>query len=125
MTVSRKTAKKLLYDFMFESADAKDWVEDVWGLSPFLGQGAANAAEVLGALIEACSEEQLNTVVASLKAAHLEAISELDSANEWRVAINPEQDYASLVSEPASDSGSGAAANSVSSSGSNSDASQN
>ena len=121
MTVSRKTAKKLLYDFMFESADAKDWVEDVWGLSPFLGQGAANAAEVLGALIEACSEEQLNTVVASLKAAHIEAISELGSANEWRVAIASDQDYASLVSEPASDS----VSNARSRSGSNSDASQN
>ncbi len=117
MTVSRKTAQKLLYDFMFESADAKDWVEDVWGLSPFLGQGAANAAEVLGALVAACSEAQLNTVVASLKAAHPEIISELNSASEWRVAINSEQDYASLVSEPASDS--------VPNSGSNSDASQN
>ncbi len=106
MTVSRNTAQKLLYDFMFESADAKDWVEDVWGLSPFLGQGAANAAEVLGALIAACSEDQLNTVIASLKAAHSEAISELDSAREWRVAIDLNQDYASLVSEPASDSGS-------------------
>ncbi len=113
MTVSHKTAKKLLYDFMFESADAKDWVEDVWSLSPFLGQSAANAAEVLGALMATCSEAQINAVVASLKAAHAEAISELDSASEWRVAINPEQDYASLVSE------------SDSNPGFNSDASQN
>jgi hypothetical protein len=89
MTVSRKTAKKLLYDFMFESDRAQDWVEDVWSLSPFLGQGAANAAEVLGALIETCSERQLNAVVASLYAAHADTISELKSAPEWRVQIDP------------------------------------
>ncbi len=89
MTVSSKTAKKLLYDFMFESEGAQDWVEDVWSLSPFLGQGAANAAEVLGVLIETCSERQLNAVVASLHAAHADTISELKSASEWRVQIDP------------------------------------
>ncbi len=89
MTVSSKTAKKLLYDFMFESESAQEWVEDVWGLSPFLGQGAANAAEVLGALIENCSEEQLNAVVTSLYAAHQDTISELASASEWRVPMDP------------------------------------
>lgn len=92
MTVSRKTAKKLLYDFMFESADAQQWVDDVWGLSPFLGQGAANAAEVLGALLDTCSERQLNTIVASIKSSHEEAVSELASANEWRVAIDAKQE---------------------------------
>ncbi len=90
MTVSRKTAKKLLYDFMFESEGAQAWVEDVWGLSPFLGQGAANAAEVLGVLIEMCSERQLNAIIASLYAAHKEVIQELPSASEWRVSIDPE-----------------------------------
>jgi hypothetical protein len=89
MTVSSKTAKKLLYDFMFESEGAQEWVEDVWSLSPFLGQGAANAAEVLGVLIETCSERQLNAVVASLYAAHTDTISELKSAPEWRVQMDP------------------------------------
>ncbi|MEL6469719.1 MAG: hypothetical protein AAFQ74_08330 [Cyanobacteria bacterium J06623_4] len=91
MTVSRKTAKKLIYDFMFETEDAQQWVEDVWGLSPFLGQSAANAAEVLGVLIDTCSERQLNEVVASLYTAHQETIVELDSASEWRVAIDPRE----------------------------------
>ena len=89
MTVSSKTAKKLLYDFMFESERAQEWVADVWGLSPFLGQGAANAAEVLGTLIATCSEEQLNEILTSLYAAHKETIDDLDSASEWRVPIEP------------------------------------
>ena len=91
MTVSSKTAKKLIYDFMFESADAKEWVEDVWGLSPFLGQGAANAAEVIGALLEVCSERQLNEVVSSLYAAHKDVIGELSTASKWRVPIDPKE----------------------------------
>lgn len=90
MTVSRKTAKKLLYDFMFEDESAQEWVEDVWGLSPFLGQSAANAAEVLGALVEACSEETLNEVLASLYKDHQETIHELSSASEWRIPIDPQ-----------------------------------
>ncbi|MEL6899931.1 MAG: hypothetical protein AAFP07_03195 [Cyanobacteria bacterium J06606_4] len=91
MTVSRKTAKKLIYDFMFEKENAQEWVEDVWGLSPFLGQSAANAAEVLGVLIDTCSERQLNEVVASLFAAHRDTIMALPSASEWRVAIDPRE----------------------------------
>ncbi len=86
MTASQKTAKKLLYDFMFESTDAREWVDDVWGLSPFLGQGAANAAEVLGAFVETCSERQLNAILSSLYAAHKETIHQLDSAEEWKAA---------------------------------------
>ena len=95
MTVSSKTAKKLLYDYMFESESAKEWVEDVWGLSPFLGQGAANAAEVLGAFVEVCSEQQLNQIVSSLYADHQEAIHELATAGEWRVPIDPKQSVTS------------------------------
>lgn len=91
MTVSSKTAKKLLFDFMFESDSAKDWVEDVWGLSPFLGQGAANAAEVLGVLMDVCSEEQLNEIVASLYTAHQATIQELNTASEWRIPIDPKE----------------------------------
>ncbi|MEL7331571.1 MAG: hypothetical protein AAFN12_04950 [Cyanobacteria bacterium J06560_2] len=91
MTVSSKTAKKLLYDFMFESENAQAWVEDVWGLSPFLGQGAANAAEVIGALLDTCSERQLNLIISSLHAAHADTISELASASEWRVSIDPKE----------------------------------
>ena len=92
MTVSSKTAKKLLYDFMFESESAQEWVEDVWGLSPFLGQGAANAAEVIGALLETCSERQLNDVVTSIYNAHRETVGELKTASEWRVPVDPKAD---------------------------------
>ena len=92
MTVSSKTAKKLLYDFMFESESAQEWVEDVWGLSPFLGQGAANAAEVIGALLETCSERQLNDVVTSIYNAHQETVRELKTASEWRVPVDPKAD---------------------------------
>lgn len=91
MTVSRKAAQRLLNDFMFESADGQQWVEDIWGLSPFLGQSAANVAEVLGVLLETCSERQLNDIVASIKQAHPEAVAELETASEWRVAIDPEE----------------------------------
>jgi hypothetical protein len=103
MTVNRTVARQLLYDFMFESNDAQNWVEDVWGLSPFLGQSCANAAEVLGALIATCSDQQLNAVLASLYAVHKTTIDELPSAQEWRVAIPFET--AAVLDESAPDAG--------------------
>ena len=74
---------------MFDSDYAKYSVYSLCGLRPFLGQGAANAAEVLGTLLETCSDRQLNAVLASIYEAHQETIQELDSASEWRIPVDP------------------------------------
>ncbi|MBE9079797.1 hypothetical protein IQ241_21295 [Romeria aff. gracilis LEGE 07310] len=80
-------AKRLLYDLMFGSAQPRagqDWADDVWGLSPTLGESAAIALEVLDKLIETCSAAQLQALLQDLHNAYPEMIQDLGSAQEWQ-----------------------------------------
>lgn len=63
MAMSRAEAKQLLERLIFEETDPQDWVQDVWGLSPLLGDGAAKLFEVFEALIELASEEDLENLL--------------------------------------------------------------
>jgi hypothetical protein len=65
MAISKTEAKQLLERMIFEETDPQDWVQDVWGLSPLLGDGAAKLYEVFEALIECCPEAQLENLLQS------------------------------------------------------------
>jgi hypothetical protein len=63
MSISKQEAKQLLERLIFEDARPQDWVQDVWDLSPFLGDSAAKLLEVFEALIECCPQEQLENLL--------------------------------------------------------------
>ncbi len=65
MSISKTEAKQLLERMIFEDTHPQDWVQDVWGLSPLLGDSAAKLFEVFQALIECCSEAQLENLLQS------------------------------------------------------------
>ncbi|MGD1910460.1 MAG: hypothetical protein ACFB2X_06300 [Rivularia sp. (in: cyanobacteria)] len=65
MSISKTEAKQLLERIIFEDTDSQDWVQDVWGLSPLLGDSAAKLFEVFEALIECCPETQLENLLQS------------------------------------------------------------
>lgn len=65
MPISKTEAKQLLQRMIFEDTHAEDWVQDVWGLSPLLGDSAAKLFEVFEALIECCPEAQLENLLQS------------------------------------------------------------
>ncbi|ACK65032.1 conserved hypothetical protein [Rippkaea orientalis PCC 8801] len=66
MKISKIEAKQLLERIIFEETDPQDWVQDVWGLSALHGESAAKLLEVFYALIEYCSEEQLDNLLQTL-----------------------------------------------------------
>lgn len=66
MTISRDEAKQLLERMVFDQERPQDWVQDVWGLSPTLGESAARMLDVFDALIESCSEEKLENLLQTL-----------------------------------------------------------
>lgn len=66
MTISKTEARQLLERMIFETTDPEDWVQDVWGLSPMLGDSAAKLLDVFQSLVECCSEEQLDNLVTGL-----------------------------------------------------------
>ena len=72
MSISKTEAKQLLERLIFEEERSQDWVQDVWGLSPTLGDSAAKLLEVFEALIEYCTEDQLENLLQSLYQDRLE-----------------------------------------------------
>ena len=72
MSISKTEAKQLLERLIFEDERSQDWVQDVWGLSPTLGDSAAKLLEVFEALIDYCTEEQLENLLQTLYQDRLE-----------------------------------------------------
>ncbi|MEB3180945.1 MAG: hypothetical protein VKL59_18215 [Nostocaceae cyanobacterium] len=63
MSISKTEAKQLLERLIFDDERPQDWVQDVWGMSPTLGENAAKLLEVFEALIDCCSEDKLDNLV--------------------------------------------------------------
>jgi hypothetical protein len=84
MQLSKAIAKTLLDDLMYGNEGAKVWVDDVWSLSGYLGQGAAMASEILVRMMEVLSVQQLGTLMGELYQAHRDVIRELDTAEQWQ-----------------------------------------
>ncbi|NEP07136.1 MAG: hypothetical protein F6K25_15600 [Okeania sp. SIO2G4] len=63
MSVSKEEAKQLLERLIFDKERPKDWVQDVWGMSPTLGETAAKLLDVFDVLIRSCPEAELNDVL--------------------------------------------------------------
>ena len=63
MDISKAEAKQLLERMIFDDLPPRQWVEDVWGLTPMLGDSAAKLLEVFEALIECCPDDKLNNLL--------------------------------------------------------------
>ncbi len=72
MSVSKAEAQQLLERMIFESTDPQDWVQDVWGLSPLLGDSAAKLLDMFYALVDCCPDEHLDNLLKSLYREQLE-----------------------------------------------------
>ncbi len=76
MSISKTEAKQLLERMIFDDTQPKEWVEDVWGLSPLLGDSAAKLLEAFEALIECCSDEKLDNLIKIYYQEYLETKSQ-------------------------------------------------
>jgi hypothetical protein len=63
MSLSKAEAKQLLERLIFADERPHDWVQDVWGMSPTLGENAAKLLDVFDALVECCPEEKLENLL--------------------------------------------------------------
>lgn len=66
MSVSKTEAKQLLERMIFDTTAPKDWVDDVWTLSPMMGDSAAKLLEAFYMLIDCCPDEQLDNLLKGL-----------------------------------------------------------
>jgi hypothetical protein len=63
MSLSHNETQQLLERLIFSDSSPEEWVQDVWALSPTLGETAARLVDVLNALIEGSSEEKLENLL--------------------------------------------------------------
>jgi len=63
VSLSHDEAKQLLERLIFNDSNADEWVQDVWALSPTLGETAARLVDVYAGLAEAASEEKLENLL--------------------------------------------------------------
>ena len=66
MTLSKTESRQLLERMIFDDELPRDWVQDVWDMSPILGENAAKLLDVFDMLSDCCSEENLENLVESL-----------------------------------------------------------
>ena len=72
MALSHAEAKSLLERLIFDADKPQDWSQDVWDMSPMLGETAAKVVEVLNDVIECCPAEQLEDLLKSYYAETLD-----------------------------------------------------
>ncbi|NJO80663.1 MAG: hypothetical protein HC827_20595 [Cyanobacteria bacterium RM1_2_2] len=65
MSLPKDEAKRLLERLIFGDDRPQDWAQDVWDLSPTVGETAAKLLEVFEALIDCCPEEKLDNLLQS------------------------------------------------------------
>jgi hypothetical protein len=72
MSLSKAEAKQLLERMIFDEQPPQQWVEDVWGLTPMLGDNAAKLYEAFEALIDCCPEDKLDNLLQTYLQTQLE-----------------------------------------------------
>ena len=65
MPLSPEENQQLLERLVFTDSTAEDWVQDVWALSPTLGETAARLVDVLHGLMESTPDDKLENLLQS------------------------------------------------------------
>ncbi|MEC4989402.1 MAG: hypothetical protein SAJ37_11690 [Oscillatoria sp. PMC 1068.18] len=66
MSLNKQEAKQLLERLIFDEERPQDWVQDVWGMSPTLGESAAKLWDAFEMLINCCPDEKLENLLESI-----------------------------------------------------------
>jgi hypothetical protein len=72
MALSREDTRQLLKRLVFDDSSAEDWVQDVWALSPTLGETAARLVDAFEAVTDCATPEKLENFVEGIYKAQLE-----------------------------------------------------
>lgn len=66
MALDKSEVKQLLERMIFEETAPQDWAEDVWGLSPMMGDSALKLLEIFYLLVDACPDDGLEELLGRL-----------------------------------------------------------
>ncbi|MEM9215547.1 MAG: hypothetical protein AAGD25_14525 [Cyanobacteria bacterium P01_F01_bin.150] len=60
---TKAEAMQSLQYLIFDTERPNDWVQDVWGMSPMLGDTAAKLLEAFEAVVERCPDQSFDQLV--------------------------------------------------------------
>lgn len=63
MSLSHEEHKDLLQRLVFSDSSSEDWVQDVWALSPTLGETAARLVDAFNGLVDSTQPEKLENLL--------------------------------------------------------------
>ena len=63
MALSHAETQRLLERLIFDEEKPQDWCQDVWDMSPTLGETAAKLVEVFEDVLECCPAEKLEDLL--------------------------------------------------------------
>ncbi len=63
MPLSHTENKQLLERLIFGEEKPQDWAQDVWDMSPTLGETAAKLSEAFDAVIDCCPTDKLEDLL--------------------------------------------------------------
>ena len=66
MALDKSEVKQLLERMIFEETAPQDWAEDVWGLSPMMGDSALKLLEIFYLLRDASADHDLEELLGRL-----------------------------------------------------------
>jgi hypothetical protein len=66
MSLSKTETQQLLERMIFDETTPDDWVQDVWGLSPILGDSAAKLLQAFQAVCDRCDDADLEDLLQAL-----------------------------------------------------------
>lgn len=81
---SRDQTQRLLETLIFTGDRAEDWVQDVWALSPTLGESAASLVDVFNTMLDVLSEDQQKALMQQLYQDHSDLIRDTGLIEHWQ-----------------------------------------
>lgn len=72
MSLSETEAKQLLSRLIFSDSTPEEWVQDVWALSPTLGETAARLVDAFDSVLDCAHSDKLENLLQSLYQEQLE-----------------------------------------------------
>lgn len=90
MAISKDHAKQMLEDLVFTGDRAEDWVQDVWALSPLLGQSAASLKDVFDEMWTMLNEQQVEALLHHLQQQNPDLLDDPEVRSRWQALMNSE-----------------------------------
>jgi hypothetical protein len=85
--ITQIQTQQLLENLIFIDDRPEDWVQDVWALSPTLGESAASLVDVFELLLGMLNDRQREELLRKIYNNHEEVLKEANLLDRWQQTL--------------------------------------